>query len=457
MGVNFLIYSSFARMSNTYKTISEILQKLNISALNEMQEISIPQIKANANTVLLAPTGSGKTLTFLLPLIESLNEDIDEVQALILVPTRELAIQIETVARTMGSGFKVNAAYGGRSIQKDKAELSHVPAILIGTPGRIADHFRQERLNTEQIKTIVLDEFDKSLQVGFEVEMKEILSLLPNIEKRILTSATQNLAIPKFIGMVDAKRLEFLKDASETKLTIKKVLSETKDKLEALKGLLNHLGNEQGIIFCNFKDTIQFVSDFLYENDIDHGIFHGGMEQRDREEALIMFRNGTVDILLATDLAARGIDIPEMNFIIHYQLPHSLEEFTHRNGRTARVNAKGTAYVLHFKEEELKEFIPNIPTAEIPAPLVSGGPGNTRSKPYWETLFITGGRKDKISKGDVAGLFFKEGGLKKDQLGVIELKQNGTYVAVPASIAESIADKLNNSRLKKKKVRIYVL
>ncbi len=199
MGVNFLIYSSFARMSNTHKSISEILQKLNITALNEMQEISIPQIKANTNTVLLAPTGSGKTLTFLLPLIESLNEDIEEVQAFILVPTRELAIQIETVARTMGSGFKVNAVYGGRSIQKDKAELSHVPAILIGTPGRIADHFRQERLNTEQIKTIVLDEFDKSLQVGFEVEMKEILSLLPNIEKRILTSATQNLAIPKFV------------------------------------------------------------------------------------------------------------------------------------------------------------------------------------------------------------------------------------------------------------------
>lgn len=437
-------------MANNIKEQEDILSKLNIQQLNPMQEEAISVIEKTANTIILSPTGTGKTLAFLLPLLETLDPNIDEVQALILVPTRELAIQIEQVVRNMGTGYKVNAVYGGRPMSKDKIEIKHSPSILIGTPGRILDHFDSDRFSRESIVTLVLDEFDKSLEMGFEDEMAGILSELPNIKKRILTSATQGVEIPSFVKLDNPVLIDYLEKEVGSKLAIKIVLSTAKDKLPRLLELLHHLGNQPGIIFCNFRDSIEEVSSLLEKNKIGHSCFSGGMEQKDRERSLIKFRNGTTQILIATDLAARGIDIPELKYIIHYELPHSLEEFTHRNGRTARVNAKGTAYVLKWENERLPEFIKDSGYMDISkkaAPM----------KQFWETLFISGGRKDKISKGDIAGLFFKQGNINKDQLGEIELKQDCAFVAVPLSIAHQLVEKLNNSRLKKKKVRITIL
>jgi len=434
-------------MANIIKEQEAILKKLNIHSLNPMQEEAIPVIEKNRNTILLSPTGTGKTLAFLLPIINNLNTYSDEVQALILVPSRELAIQIEQVVREMGSGFKVNAVYGGRPISKDKIELKHLPAILIGTPGRIMDHLRSERFSTNSIKTLVLDEFDKSLETGFEEEMKAIIHQLSGIDKRILTSATQSVRIPGFVGLDKPITINYLKDAA-SKLVLKKVVSPSKNKLNTLLDLEHHLGNQPGIIFCNLRESIQVVSDFLTKNNISHGCFNGGMEQKDRERTLIKFRNGTHQVIVATDLAARGIDIPELKYIVHYELPRTVEEFTHRNGRTARVNAKGTAYVLVWEKEYAPEFVKHIEVADI-------SKKNVRKSQYWQTLFVSGGRKDKISKGDLAGLFFKEGQLSKDQLGVIELKQDCAFVAVPLSMGTQLVDKLNNSRLKKKKVRVY--
>ncbi|WP_044397829.1 DEAD/DEAH box helicase [Lacinutrix sp. Hel_I_90] len=434
-------------MANIIKAQKEILAKLNIEALNPMQEEALLSITSVNNTVLLSPTGSGKTVAFLLPTMEALDRTCENVQLLILVPSRELAIQIEQVIREMGSGYKANAVYGGRPFTKDKIELAHAPAILIGTPGRVADHLRRETFLTEDIKTLVLDEFDKSLEVGFEKEMSEILSRLPHIKKRILTSATQDMEIPRFVGLKDEIIIDYLHTKS-SQLELKKVVSPDKNKLQTLVDLLHHIGNKPGIIFCNFKDTIQYVSDFLNENNIPHGCFQGGMEQIDRERALIKFRNGSHQIIIATDLAARGLDIPELNYIIHYQLPLKAEEFTHRNGRTARMNAQGTAYVLQWEGEYLPDFIkiPNIEKLQSkPTKIVS----------LWSTLFISGGRKDKISKGDIAGLLFKQGGLEKNELGVIELKQDCAFVSVPKDKAELIISKTNNTKLKKKKVRIY--
>jgi len=436
-------------MAEPLKTQSEILQKLNITALNPMQMEALETIPKTVNTILLSPTGTGKTLAFALPLIHSLDPDIENIQALIIVPTRELAIQIEQVIRSMGSGFKVNAVYGGRAMAKDKIELKHVPAILIGTPGRINDHFANERFTKKDIKTLVLDEFDKSLEIGFEDEMREILSDLTALHKRILTSATQGLNIPEFVGLQNPKTINYL-DTEVSKLAIKIIFSPDKNKLNTLLELLKHLGNQQGIIFCNVKDSIQTVSDFLTKHYLPHGCFNGGMEQKDRERSLIKFRNGTYPLLIATDLAARGIDVPEMEFIIHYELPTHKEEFIHRNGRTARVAAEGTAYVLKWKDQALPEFIEKTTTADI-----SNQP--IKNLVYWETLFISGGRKDKISKSDIAGLFFKQGGISKEQLGVIELKQDCAFVAVPVILADELIQKLNNTKLKKKKVRVSLV
>ncbi len=435
-------------MANNIKQQQDILAKLNIQELNPMQEEALAVIEKETNTILLSPTGTGKTLAFLLPLLKTLDANNPGIQALILVPSRELAIQIEQVARNMGSGFKINAVYGGRAIAKDKTELQHLPAILIGTPGRISDHFSSNRFSKNSIKTIILDEFDKSLEVGFEYEMRGIINQIPNLNKRILTSATQGVEIPEFVGLDKPKIVNYLKTKKDSKLEIKTVVSPKEDKTDTLVDLLRHIGNKPGIIFCNFKDSIAKVSDVLRENKISHACFSGGMEQRDRERSLIKFRNGTSQLLVATDLAARGIDIPELKYIIHYELPRAIEEFTHRNGRTARVDAEGIAYVLHSKKEFLPEFIKKTEGIDITE--------KAKWKPqFWTTLFISGGRKDKISKGDIAGLFFKQGNLNKDQLGVIELKQDCAFISVPLNIANDLAERLNNSRLKKKKVRVY--
>jgi superfamily II DNA/RNA helicase len=436
-------------MSSAIKNQKEILKKLGIQKLNPMQEEARLAIPTSAEVVLLSPTGTGKTLSFLLPIIAELDINCNEIQAIVIVPSRELAIQIEQVAREMGTGFKVNSVYGGRPFSKDKIELSHLPAILIGTPGRVADHLRRDTFSTERIRIFVLDEFDKSLEIGFESEMIEITDSLYKVRKKILTSATHEVSIPSFIGLQQPIYINYLEDGIE-QLKVKTILSPTKDKLETLVDSLCHLGNQPGIIFCNFKDSIQRVSDYLTKNKISHGCFFGGLEQIDRERALIKFRNGTHQLLIATDLASRGIDVPEIKFIIHYHLPNRSQEFTHRNGRTARMNSDGTAFILRWIKEDLPEF---IEVNEVEKILPAGLP-----KPsIWKTLFVSGGRKDKISKGDIAGMFFKQGGLEKNELGIIELKQDCAFAAVPATKVDHLIGKLNNTKLKKRKFRVYAI
>lgn len=438
-----------SNQSNSIRSKKEILNKLKIGQLNPMQEQAQLAIESCNEIILLSPTGTGKTLAFLLPIIAELQENCDEVQTLIIVPSRELAIQIEQVIREMGTGYRTFAVYGGRSFSNDLRDLKTLPAVLIGTPGRIADHLRRSTFSTEDIKTLILDEFDKSLEIGFEEQMEEIIETLSNIKKRILTSATDGVSIPNFIQLKNPTTIDYL-DEKLDQLKIKSIISPNKDKLPTLVDALCHLGNQPGIIFCNYKDSIQRISDFLTENKIDHGCFFGGMEQKDRERALIKFRNGTHQLLLATDLAARGIDVPEIKFIIHFHLPNREEDFTHRNGRTARMQREGTAFVLEYEEDKLPEFIEDYEVELLnPAPIPK--PSN------WQTLFISGGKKDKISKGDIAGLFFKVGQLNKDELGVIELKFDCAFVAVKTSKTQQMIDKLNNTKLKKKKVRVYLV
>ncbi|MCF8366685.1 MAG: DEAD/DEAH box helicase [Bacteroidales bacterium] len=436
-------------MTVNNKDQEAILKKLGITQLNQMQQDAHKAIPENSEIVLLSPTGTGKTLAFLLPIIAELQPGLDQVQVLILVPSRELAIQIEQVIREMGSGNKTNAVYGGRAGAKDRIELRHPPAILIGTPGRIADHLRRQTFSAESIKTLVLDEFDKSLEVGFEKEMREIILALPAIGKKILTSATQRIEIPEFTGIKQPVRLDYLNEEPNL-LKLLTIISPTQDKLETLVNLLGHIGDASGIVFCNFKDSIQIVSDYLQKHTISHACFYGGLEQTDRERALIKFRNGTHRLLVATDLAARGIDVPEMDFIIHYELPVKKQEFIHRNGRTARMHSNGTAYILKWKNQSLPEFIEGSEVEEI-------SPSGPPPKSKWDTLFISGGKKDKISKGDIAGLFIKQGNLRQEELGAIELRSDCAFVAVPVTRTNEIIALLNNRKLKNKKVRISLL
>jgi superfamily II DNA/RNA helicase len=431
------------------KNRGEILSKLGIKELNPMQVAAIEAISTEKEIVLLSPTGSGKTLAFLLPILDQLSPDLDEVQAMILVPTRELAIQITEVAREMGSGYKIDAVYGGRSGSREKQDIKHRPAIIIGTPGRMADHLRRQAFDLRNIRTLVLDEFDKSLEVGFSEDMQEIIHALRWVDKKVLTSATQGVAIPDFAGVHSPQVLDYL-SSGVPQLEVKQILSAHQDKRDTLYKTLCGLGDQNGIVFCNFKETIYELADFLDSKGIAYGTFHGDMEQVDRERALVKFRNGTHRILLATDLAARGIDIPELSYILHYETPSKAHEFTHRNGRTARMHASGTAYVILWEKERVKDFVANLPVEDA----LSGSylPPST-----WTTLYISGGRKDKISKGDIAGLFFKKGNLEKQELGIIEVKNDCAFVAVHSDRVKSLLPLVTNQRLKQKKVRVSVL
>ncbi|MCF8238849.1 MAG: DEAD/DEAH box helicase [Saprospiraceae bacterium] len=436
-------------ISQPLKNQKAILDKLGIDNLNAMQLEAQSAIHRHGEVILHSPTGTGKTLAFLLPILAGLEVQIEEVQCLILVPSRELAIQIEQVVRNMGTGYKTNAVFGGRSVSKDKMDLKHPPAILIGTPGRVADHIRRGNVNASSIRTLVLDEYDKSLEIGFEDEMAEICSSLTGLEKKILTSATRDTDIPEFVGIEDPLILDHT-DSGQSYLEVRIVESPTRDKLETLASLLCHLGDARGIVFCNFKDAIQRISDHLHREQIAHGCFYGGTEQQERERALIQFRNGTYRTLLATDLAARGIDVPEIQYIIHYHLPHREQEYTHRNGRTARMDQDGVAYILKGKGEQLPEFIPKLRVESVP-------PGSSPNPASWQTIVLSGGRNDKISKGDVAGLLIKEGNTSPEHIGRIELTRDEAYVAVASSEVDRLIAQLDNTKLKKRKVRLFKL
>lgn len=431
--------------------IENALKRLNITALNEMQETAVQQGKLGHDILLIAPTGSGKTLAFLLPLLLSLKADVKGVQALILVPSRELALQIEQVFKQMGTPFKVNCCYGGHAVRVEKNNLAHPPAVLIGTPGRIAYHLENHNFDESFIETLVLDEFDKSLEFGFEKDMSYIIGSLYSLKQRVLTSATKMEEIPAFVKLNKPVAIDFSKNIQiKPDLKLKKITSPAADKLDALFKLLSKIGSKNTLVFCNHRETVDRISDLLFENGLAHDVFHGGMEQFDREKALLKFRNGSHKILITTDLAARGLDIPEVEYIVHYQLPYTEDSYIHRNGRTARMNAKGTAYVVLTPEENYTYLPEDIQEEDL-------------SKNYklpqasdWVTLYIPNGKKDKINKVDIVGVFLKKGELDKDDLGLIEVKDSASYIAVKRSKVEQLLKVLSNEKIKGKKLKLEI-
>lgn len=430
--------------------IGKVLTNLKIAALNEMQRVAI-NAAANKDTVILSPTGSGKTIGFLIPVLNRLDPAIQGAQALILVPSRELAMQIEQVFKAMGTGFKVNCFYGGHPVKTEKNNLSQPPSLMIGTPGRLAYHIRHENFNPDEIHTLVLDEFDKALEFGFEEDMSFIISRLKNVKRRILTSATKMAGIPDFTGLKDPVEVNFLKDNNSLPdLKIKSVISDAADKLETLFSLICKIGNRSTLVFCNHRDAVDRISALLWDMGLDHGVFHGGMEQEDREKALLKFRNGSYRFLITTDLASRGLDIPEIEYVIHYQLPHNEEGFLHRNGRTARMHSSGTAYVI-LTEEEKPSFLSDKTEVEL-LPEKDVIPQNTP----WATLYIGAGRKDKINKIDIVGLLLKKGKLNKEELGLIEVQDYSSYAAVSREKIEKTIRLIKNEKIKNKKVKIEI-
>ncbi len=432
--------------------INQILSNLGIEALNSMQKSAQKAIVNDKDILLLAPTGSGKTLGFLLPILQLLKPNKIGVQCLILAPSRELAMQIEQVWKKMSTGFKVNVCYGGHAMAIEIQNLSVPPALLIGTPGRIADHITRKTFDLGSIETLVLDEFDKSLDLGFHEQMSFIIGGLKNLNKRVLVSATAGIDIPEFTGLGTPTVLDYLpEDGVKNTLTMRLVISEERDKLDTVFDLICSLNSESALIFCNHRDAAERTSEFLNAKGIIATFYHGGMDQDDRERALIQFRNGSVNYLVTTDLAARGLDIPEMKHVIHYHLPLNEHEFVHRNGRTARMHASGTSYLIFNHEEERPKYIDNslqelklLPNKTLP------------KLPEFTTLYISGGKKNKLNKIDIVGFFSQKGKLEKGDLGLIEVKDFISFAAVKRTKVKEFLQLIREEKMKGKKYKIEI-
>ena len=428
------------------------LSRLGISALNAMQQDTLQTVRKGASVVLLSPTGSGKTLAYLLPLLQKLDAKSDKLQALVIVPSRELATQTVDVARRLCPELRAAACYGGRPAMEEHQQMRGLrPHLVAATPGRLLDHLGKGNLLPDDVQTLVIDEFDKSLELGFRQQMQGIISLLPYLQQRILLSATDTEDIPTFVGNKNYVQLNFLDEESDDRISLRLIKSPEKDKLQTLYRLLCTLGAQKSLVFVGYRESVERVGHYLEDKGIMADIYHGGMEQRDRERAIYRFMNSSANILVSTDLASRGLDIANVDNIIHYHLPSSEEACTHRNGRTARWDMQGSAYFILGPEERLPDYVAEdiepyaLPT-NVPLP----------AKPLWVTLYIGKGKKDKISRGDIVGFLTKQGSLESNQIGRIDVLPHWSYVAVERAAAKRLLERIKGLKIKGQKT-IYAL
>ena len=429
--------------------IQKILNKLRITELNEMQQHAAEAILgSDGDVVLLSPTGSGKTLAYLLPLVQLLDGTSDTVQALVITPGRELALQSDNVLKSMGCGLRSTACYGGRAAMDEHKVLKEVkPQIVFGTPGRLNDHLDKENISRYGIRWLVIDEFDKCLEMGFQAEMQKLIKSLPGLQRRILLSATNAEEIPGFVNMSKKGTLiDFLPEEEQTseRVTLYEVRSAEKDKLGTLKQLLLSFGDESSIVFLNYRNAVERVSDYLKEEGFTISSFHGGLDQRQREDQLYRFSNGSANVLVATDLASRGLDIPNIQNIIHYHLPESEDGYIHRVGRTARWDATGHSFFILNSEEHIPTYVEGdvVPYAEAQTQQTEP------ALPKMTTLYIGKGKKDKISKGDIVGFLCKNGGLKADEIGRIDVKDRYAYVAIKREKLKQVLRQTQGEKIK---------
>ena len=432
---------------------STALAKLAITELTPMQEEALSICRKHRDVILLSPTGTGKTLAYLLPLIERMQVGVAGVQAIVIVPSRELALQIDTVWRSMALPWKAMSVYGGRAAMDEHRSMKGIiPSVIIGTPGRLNDHLEKGNIDARAVATLIIDEFDKCLELGFQGEMQEVIEKLPTVRNRCLTSATDMEEIPSFTGVHRPQKIDYLDVAQgESRVSTYIVHSESKDKLHTLYKLLCVLGGGQAIVFCNHRESVDRVGGYLREQKLAHEVYHGGMDQELRERALYKFRNGSSNVLISTDLAARGLDIPEMQHVIHYHLPGSEDAYIHRTGRTARWDAEGSSYLILHSEERVPEYL-TAETDEYVLPERASRP----EPPQWTTLYIGRGKKDKINKVDIAGFLYKKGGLTRDDVGTIDVHDYYAYVAVRRTKVRQLLTMVANEKIKGLKTRMEI-
>ncbi len=443
---------------NDHTLTLRALNALGIQSLLPHQEQMLQLASESRNIVMTSPTGTGKTLAFTLNVIRSMVSGAPGPQTMVIVPSRELALQVGEVMRRIGSpDYKVTTCYGGHPFAEEQRSLEAGTDIVVSTPGRMLDHITRSRIDPRAVRFLVLDEYDKSLELGFSEEMGRILRRLRSLRRIVLTSATKIEEWPEWLNPGNYISVSCSptgdSDKLQPKIEVVEIPSYDKDKLAVLDNTLMELYPERTVVFVNHRESAERVATFLQKRGYSVSLYHGGLEQLDRENALEKFVNGSAPVLITTDLGARGLDIMDVANVIHYHMPVSGQAWTHRNGRTGRMGRKGTAYVIVSENDSVPEYVQSTRTWNPPmAPEVQ-----KPSRPTVTTLWIGAGKKDKISRGDIVGFLTKVASVPSDAIGHIALRDHNALVAVSASLAGGVIAVSKENKLKGHKVRISVL
>ncbi|MDD5406092.1 MAG: ATP-dependent RNA helicase DbpA [Sulfurovaceae bacterium] len=443
---------------NISQEAKKTLSILGFETLTPIQVETIPAILEGRDIIAEAQTGSGKTLAFALPLIEKITPQQQLPQALIIAPTRELCEQISGVIKSISihkANLKIVTLYGGVPLRGQSASLEKGADIIIGTAGRLNDHLFRKTLVLDNIQTLILDEADRMLDMGFYDDIIKITSSLPTKPQGLLFSATYPENIDKLARAILKNPLT-VNIETKHKVKIDEFAYEVKNKDEAILTVLQSYKPTSVVIFCNTKVQTDELSDFLLDRDFDVATLHGDFDQRDRNESLLKFSNGSLPILVATDVASRGLDIDDIEMIINYDIPHKSETYTHRIGRTARAGKNGIAISLYTtrSKDSLEEIMPN---AHIYSLGTLRPDKNFVMQGEFKTIHIDGGKRDKLRKGDILGVLCKELEVNPNDIGKIDIFEKASYVAIRKHMVKNILKALQNTTIKKRKFRVWML
>ncbi|MBQ6162327.1 MAG: DEAD/DEAH box helicase [Prevotella sp.] len=426
----------------------ELLERIGVKSLSDMQMAAVESIaRGEGDVVVLSPTGSGKTLAYLLPIVEIIERSGDDaLQCVVMVPSRELARQSYDYARRLTRAVRFYACHGGRSAMYEHRELREArPQVIFSTPGRLNDHIAKGNIDVSGVRWLVIDEFDKCLEFGFRDEMSRAVGALPKSAMRVLLSATDAEDIPDFVDMGNVEKIDFLADNDPLSTRINKfvVSSATADKLEALSALLRTFGRSRTIVYAGFRESVVRITDYLVSEGFVCASLHGGLEQEERNEAVYHFLNKSANILVSTNLSSRGLDLPDVDNIVHYHLPDTEEDYIHRSGRTARWEAEGNTYFILSPKEHLPEYISDDvleveQSEEQPEVLL----------PELSTIYIGKGKNDKICKSDVLGLLCKKGGLTASDIGRIDIYDRFCRAAISRRKMTAVLKRLKGEKIK---------
>lgn len=442
------------------------LESLGFNSMTAIQAQSLPMIISGKDVIAQGQTGSGKTAAFGLGLLNKLEEKSFNIQSLILCPTRELAEQVSGEIRRLARGIpniKVVTIVGGTPLKSQTASLQKGVHIVVGTPGRIDDHLGKGTIDLSHMNTLVLDEADRMLDMGFQKTLEAIIEAVPTKRQTLLFSAT----FPKQIKLIadDIMQNPSMTEVAPSQDTVRVeqsffMVENEQDRLQTLKLLLLDNKQKQSVVFCNTRQDTQSVAGALKSAGFSAAPLHGDMEQKDRDQTLIRFINGSINILVATDVAARGLDINTLELVFNYHLPRELEVYTHRIGRTGRAGEKGRACSLfqvseQFRIDQLQDYLEQeIRHSELPPIELLASPP---ARPKMSTLRVEGGKRQKLRPGDLVGALTKAEAINGDSLGKIQVMDNWAYVAVDRPLAKIALKQLSEGRIKGKSFRARLI